>query len=58
MSLLLPYIKASMRFSDVYVVSNEEALATIARDGEKEGWEKTKVESAEPGSPEMVFWNV
>jgi leucyl-tRNA synthetase len=47
-----------MKFVDVSVVSVEDALATIEREGEKEGWEKAKVESAEPGSPETVFWNV
>ncbi len=58
LTVLGPYIKASMRFQEVSVVSVEEALATIEKEGEKDGWDKAKIELAEPGSPETIFWNV
>lgn len=57
LTVLSPYIKASMRFQEVSVVSVDEARATIEKEGEKDGWDKAKVEQAEPGSPETVFWN-
>lgn len=56
--LLRPYIKSSLKFESIEVISVKDALATIENEGEKEGWSKDKVESAEPGSPAVLFWNV
>jgi len=56
--LLRPYVKSSLKFESVEVVSVQDALATIEKEGEKEGWTKDKVEAAEPGLPAVQFWNV
>ena len=57
-SLLRPYIKSSLKFENLDVVSVSDALETIAKNGEGEGWDKLKVETAEPGAPAVQFWNV
>lgn len=58
--MLLPYIKAHMKFVDVSVITQDEAAEHIAKNGEdaKSGWDKAKVEAALPTAPEVVFWNV
>lgn len=56
LTLLRPYLKVSLKFQDVYVVSVEEAEKEIEA-GDKEGWSKEKIEASEPGSPSIQFWN-
>lgn len=57
LTLLLPYIKSSMKFEELSVVSVEDAQAKVAAGESGPGWEQAKIEAAEPGSPEVVFWN-
>jgi hypothetical protein len=56
----LPYIKATMKFSAVSVVSQEEAVERIEKEGADaaSGWDANKVEAALPAAPEVIFWNV
>jgi len=56
LTLLQSYIKVSLKFQEVYVVSVEEALKQV-EGGDKEGWSKEKAEASEPGSPSIQFWN-
>lgn len=59
MTLLQPYIKSSLKYDDIEIMSVEDGLARIEEEGEDEkGWVKEKVETAEPGSPNVQFWNV
>jgi leucyl-tRNA synthetase len=54
---LLPYIKVSLRLDEASAISVSDALETIERDGETDGWSKDRVESGEPGMPAVQFWN-
>ncbi|WVR06080.1 leucine-tRNA ligase [Kwoniella sp. DSM 27419] len=56
--ILVPYIKASERFQDVEVIAVTEASERLAKGETDASLEKEKVESAQPGFPEMQFWNV
>lgn len=47
-----------MKYRDLEIVSVEEALEHIAKEGESATWSKERVESAEPGSPAVQFWNL
>ncbi|WRT64371.1 leucine-tRNA ligase [Kwoniella shivajii] len=58
LKVLVPYIKASARFSDIDVISVSEARAILAKEPEKENFDATKVENAQPGFPEIQFWNI
>lgn len=63
LNILLPYIKSSMKFQEISVIAVDDALAALDK-GDPEltptekGWDRQKIEIAEPGSPETVFWNV
>jgi leucyl-tRNA synthetase len=58
LQLLKPLIEVSMKYRDLQIVSAEEALEHIAKNGESDTWSKERAESAEPGSPALQFWNV
>lgn len=55
--LLLPYLRASLKYQECSVVSVEEARQEIKDRGDREGWSKAKAEDSEPGSPAVLFWN-
>lgn len=54
---LMPYIKASMKFQDLSIISVEDAQAHLAAEGESSTWSKERMELSEPGSPSNQFWN-
>lgn len=56
--LLIPHIKSQLKYDEVDVVSVPDVKAHIAANGEGEGWNAEKAESAEPGSPAVMFWNL
>jgi leucyl-tRNA synthetase len=58
LTILRPYIKASLKYEDCYVVSVKEADEVIGAEGEKEGWSKERSEASEPGNPAVQFWNI
>jgi leucyl-tRNA synthetase len=58
LQLLKPYIKQSLKFEDLNIVSAEDAQARINANGESQGWTRTRIEAAEPGSPSLELWNV
>lgn len=58
LSILKPYIQASLKFETLEVLSVKDALERVGQEGQGEAVAKEKVESAEPGSPSTQFWNV
>jgi hypothetical protein len=57
LNLLAPYIKNSLKFDVLDILSAKEAMALVGQEGQGEAVAKEKVESAEPGSPSTQFWN-
>jgi leucyl-tRNA synthetase len=56
--LLAPYIKSSLKYTECDIVSTKDAMAHIEQHGESGSWSKERVESSEPGSPAVQFWNI
>lgn len=56
-TLLLPFIKATLRYEDCFVVSADEARKEIDGNGERDEWSADKADASEPGSPSALFWN-
>ncbi|KAL7419352.1 cytosolic leucyl tRNA synthetase [Cryptotrichosporon argae] len=54
---LLPFIKASLKYAAIDVVSVTEARARIAADGDGTQWAADKVANSQPGLPAVQFWN-
>ena len=57
-TVLVPYIKRSLKLQECFIVSQQEAEATLAKEGDKLGYSKEKAEASEPGAPSVLFWNV
>ncbi|ORX33463.1 leucine-tRNA ligase [Kockovaella imperatae] len=56
--LLKPYIQGNLKLAELDVISTKDALARVEKEGESESLSRERIESAEPGTPGMQFWNV
>ena len=57
LTLLLPFIRASLNYERCFVVAVNDARKQIEAHGELDGWSKEKVNDSEPGAPAVQFWN-
>ncbi|WVF70246.1 leucine-tRNA ligase [Kwoniella sp. CBS 6097] len=55
LEILVPYIKSSLKFREVEVISVTKAEELVGKD---ESYTKEKIEMAQPGLPEPQFWNI
>ncbi|KAG8939085.1 cytosolic leucyl tRNA synthetase [Tulasnella sp. 419] len=58
LNIIFPYLQRNLNFAEGEVLSVEEARSRIAADPKAPGYTESTIESAEPGSPGFVFWNV
>ena len=55
--LLQPYIKSSLKYAECEIMAVSEAIKHVEKEGESESWSRERIESSEPGSPAIQFWN-
>lgn len=58
LQLLQPFIKSSLKYAECDIISTKDALQHIEQHGESSSWSKERVESSEPGTPAVQFWNI
>ena len=56
--LLKPYIMSNLKLAELDIISTDDAMKKVEKEGESESLSKERIESAEPGEPGMQFWNV
>lgn len=55
--LLKPYIQTSLKYDTCEIVSVSSAISHVEEHGEGVSWSRERIESSEPGSPAIQFWN-
>lgn len=56
--MLRPYIKSSLKYKELDIVTVDDARSSAAAGGAGEGWNLERIDGSEPGAPTAEFWNV
>lgn len=56
--MLRPYIKSSLKYKELDIITVDDARSSAASGEAGEGWSPERIEGSEPGAPTAEFWNV